>query len=279
MKPPTKRRLWALLFRALAVIVHRQAFPDFPGPGPGLGTQDERDHDGARGLRRRARGPHDGGIGMTPQPPSRVLVRTGKDCFRACLASLLAVELDDVPAFEGLGPGEWLRAAQDWAAELGFLLTDYLVGDPFYIQALDDPGGGAHGHAVISIDGARAFDPGENWPEFDAEAWPDAGRYYLFPVRSHSLEAQAHEARGAELEASLERIDELTAANQQLASSVRRLEALAMEGTTEYDVGATKALEAIAGFPCDAVNAGGNRCGDACPACIATAELERLKNG
>lgn len=29
MKPPSKRRLWALLFRALAVIVYRQAFPDF----------------------------------------------------------------------------------------------------------------------------------------------------------------------------------------------------------------------------------------------------------
>lgn len=116
-----------------------------------------------------------------PQPPARVLVENGKDCFRACVASIMAKRLDEIPPFEDLGDDEWFDAAVRWVRSQGWELTPYLVGSVFYIQCLSDPEGGKHGHAVVGIDGHRAFDPGRNWPEFDAKHWPDTGRLYLFP--------------------------------------------------------------------------------------------------
>lgn len=105
-----------------------------------------------------------------------VHVRTGRDCFDACLASLFGLRLEEIESHEG---EDWLERYQQDLFERGFILTDALVGAFAYVSGRSDPSGSSPGHAVIAADGETIHDPGENWPDFDAAEWPEGFRIYV----------------------------------------------------------------------------------------------------
>lgn len=48
--------------------------------------------------------------------------KTG-DCLNACIASILEIDLQDIPSFNEIeNPEEWWRSVQDWAQTIGFQL-------------------------------------------------------------------------------------------------------------------------------------------------------------
>jgi hypothetical protein len=82
------------------------------------------------------------------------------NCLRAAIASLLELEIEDVPAFEELSDGAWFPALLDFLRERGYGFdqmdaTDEPTG---YVIACGDSPRGIY-HAVIYRDGRLAHDP------------------------------------------------------------------------------------------------------------------------
>ncbi|MDO8640048.1 MAG: hypothetical protein Q7R33_00725 [Nitrosarchaeum sp.] len=90
------------------------------------------------------------------------------NCFEACIASILEVDLIDVPMFHDK---DWFQRFWDWLISKGYqyhgtlnkdqVLTYNKGVDGYYIVAGDSPRG-PHiigGHAVVFINGQRVHDP------------------------------------------------------------------------------------------------------------------------
>lgn len=93
----------------------------------------------------------------------RVMQRAHNDCMRACVATLFAVSLDDVP---DLHEGDWIKTLREWSSERGFTFLSSTIGnDTFheqcsrgtFIVAGKSPRGVTH--AVIYRDGKLWHDP------------------------------------------------------------------------------------------------------------------------
>lgn len=85
------------------------------------------------------------------------------NCYAACWASLLEVQLVEVPAFEDLpDDGSWWNETIDWLKERGLALHySYLDEVPAgtHVMACGPSPRGSWGHSVIYLDGKLAFDP------------------------------------------------------------------------------------------------------------------------
>lgn len=98
-----------------------------------------------------------------------ILTAPGGDCFPACLASILEMDLADVPNFQG---DDWQLQYHDWLRPFGLaLLTTAIPADaqierfadvvlPGYtILAVDSPRFAPLLHAVVALDGEVVWDP------------------------------------------------------------------------------------------------------------------------
>lgn len=83
----------------------------------------------------------------------------GGNCFSACVATLLELELDDVPYFMGDEPpdqpSEWFERFAGWLARFGFY--------PLYCALGGDNRWRPHGLHILSGLSPRAAELGETW--------------------------------------------------------------------------------------------------------------------
>lgn len=98
-----------------------------------------------------------------------ILTAPGGDCFPACIASILEMDLAEVPNYQG---EHWQHHYHAWLAPLGlaFLTTNIpseeliaswpgMVLPGYTILAVDSPRHPGHLHAVVALDGVVVWDP------------------------------------------------------------------------------------------------------------------------
>lgn len=57
------------------------------------------------------------------------------DCFSACVASILEIELSEVPVFAASPTGSWFLAFEEWARSRSLgVVVSYTEGAPWYIS-------------------------------------------------------------------------------------------------------------------------------------------------
>lgn len=121
------------------------------------------------------------------------------NCFRACFASLLEVDIDDIPPFETL-PGfddgsssEWSEVLNDYISSLGLRIIRIVVEEGYIPAGYSILTGksdlGDFGHCVIALDGKQVFDPARKDKKL-TEIWDfhclipiDKERVEVLPVR------------------------------------------------------------------------------------------------
>ena len=98
-----------------------------------------------------------------------ILAPPDGDCFRACVASILEMDLDQVPNFVGMHPQEWFHALEEWLRHFG-LGALYVRADEefktfappgFSVLSVDLKDSDV-GHCVVAKDGKIAWDPSPN---------------------------------------------------------------------------------------------------------------------
>lgn len=94
--------------------------------------------------------------------------RPDGNCFASCVASILELELSEVPNFCAAKVEDWMIAFQDWLAERGLHAIEMTVADQeAWIEAskprgwciLSGPGPRGLAHSVVGQDGRIAHDP------------------------------------------------------------------------------------------------------------------------
>lgn len=95
------------------------------------------------------------------------------NCFSACVASILELDLDDVPFF--MGEPDWGEALLKWCASRG-IIVDFSTQFPapageFCIVGGRSPRLPEGGHAVIMRDGALIHDPHPDRTGIVGEPW------------------------------------------------------------------------------------------------------------
>ena len=93
------------------------------------------------------------------------------NCFRACLASILEIQIDDIPDIENLAQDRWFPVFHNWLKEQGY---EYLgwgnpdnLADSKYASGIEgyvivcggSPRGYSRGHAVVFKDAVMVHDP------------------------------------------------------------------------------------------------------------------------
>lgn len=82
------------------------------------------------------------------------------NCLRACVASVLGIDIDSMPAFEDMDGGAWKRALVDWAKCSGYVLNvysgDVAVNSPYLAIGLTSLGGK---HCCVYKKGVLIHDP------------------------------------------------------------------------------------------------------------------------
>lgn len=78
------------------------------------------------------------------------------NCLQAAVASLLDLDLDDVPHF--IEHDDWLQYLVDWGRERGYLVVSRRP-DAVRMGIAYGPSPRGVQHAVVWLDGAIAFDP------------------------------------------------------------------------------------------------------------------------
>lgn len=89
------------------------------------------------------------------------------DCFRACIASLLELPIEEVPNFgqeEGEPAGEWFQKWQRWLAPRQLILYTWDIEKggftpPGYALLGADSPRGDWLHSVVCLDGQIVWDP------------------------------------------------------------------------------------------------------------------------
>lgn len=116
----------------------------------------------------RAARPQAGGVELKPVDQTRFVPDKG-NCFAACVASLLELNIDDVPNFVFLEP-DWIKATQEWLAGRGLGMLALFTHEAGYFGNLYPlPAGllciiggksprGDFGHAVVARAHAWKFD-------------------------------------------------------------------------------------------------------------------------
>lgn len=109
---------------------------------------------------------------MKPVDQTRFGVGEG-NCFSACVASLLEIDLDDVPFF--MGADNWDEALLEWCDGRG-VVVDFSTEFPAPEGACCIVGGRSPrhsetGHAVIMRDGALVHDPHPSRTGIDGDPW------------------------------------------------------------------------------------------------------------
>lgn len=83
------------------------------------------------------------------------------NCFRACMATLLSIDIDAMPAFEEQSDNVWIPAKQ-WLLTYGLTICNYHSNFPptgGSIAVGPSPRNPGIQHAVIAVDGVQYFDP------------------------------------------------------------------------------------------------------------------------
>ncbi len=83
------------------------------------------------------------------------------NCFRACLATLLNINIDFMPPFEEQSDNVWIPAKQ-WLLHRGLTLCNYHSSFPpkgYSIAVGQSPRNPNIQHAVIALNGVQYFDP------------------------------------------------------------------------------------------------------------------------
>ena len=97
------------------------------------------------------------------------------DCFRACIASLLEMDIQDVPHFlDGENPYRWYEELSAWLGNMGLSYFDHPVDEPginkwehlfstintpIYHEMCGKSPRGNFDHSVIGCNGKVVFDP------------------------------------------------------------------------------------------------------------------------
>ncbi len=96
---------------------------------------------------------------MTPVLTTKSTLRGEKgNCLAATLASILDLNINDIPQFEEMCKATWKNALQNWSANIGIVITfTHDIPDGFSIGIGKHKSGELH--AVILNDGKFHFDP------------------------------------------------------------------------------------------------------------------------
>ena len=97
------------------------------------------------------------------------------DCFRACIASLLEMNIQNVPHFlDGENPYKWYEELSEWLGNMGLAYFEYpiseqgidkwkelfkSIGVPVYHEICGASPRGNFNHSVIGCNGQVIFDP------------------------------------------------------------------------------------------------------------------------
>jgi hypothetical protein len=83
------------------------------------------------------------------------------NCFRACMATLLSIDIDELPAFEEQSDNVWIPAKR-WLIDRGLSIRNYhkdFPPDGYSIATGPSPRNPNIYHAVVALDGMIFFDP------------------------------------------------------------------------------------------------------------------------
>ena len=92
------------------------------------------------------------------------------NCMQACVASILEVDLDQVPNFMEFGPDEYLKTITEWCKSLGVIVINIdfaikhddvfeLFEDSYLIASGKSPRDETKNHAVVWKNGSIVHDP------------------------------------------------------------------------------------------------------------------------
>jgi hypothetical protein len=83
------------------------------------------------------------------------------NCFRACVATLISLGIDEIPPFEEQSENTWLEAKL-WLLTQGFTLRNYhkdFAPNGYSIATGQSPRNPNIDHAVVALNGKQYFDP------------------------------------------------------------------------------------------------------------------------
>lgn len=83
------------------------------------------------------------------------------NCWRACIASLIEIDIDDMPTFEDM-EDQWLVKTRSWLRTQGFemhVLSKQLVPKGLAIASGTSPRHSQTGHSIIVYEGELYHDP------------------------------------------------------------------------------------------------------------------------
>jgi len=148
-----------------------------------------------------------------------VKMRKDDDCWRACLASILNLDYEDVPEFWGIGENEngedWVERTQEFLRSYGYGYIEIILGDPshksFYCQGYHFIIGASKlipgvKHAVVGKDGEIVFDPGTRE---GSGIIPGTEQYAFITIHDPGIEVERLRNAGMRLQAALDQIEEI----------------------------------------------------------------------
>ena len=92
-----------------------------------------------------------------------ILTFPGGNCFSACVASILEMNLDDVPYF--MEPEDWLGYFNKWLRPLGFYAIDIPLNgsdwrpEGYYILSGESPRNKDYDHSTVALGNKIVHDP------------------------------------------------------------------------------------------------------------------------